>query len=47
MKQIIESINQVVTSRQKLVRSGGPVIRGNKVGRVGGESEREEKCARW
>ena len=31
MKQIIESINQVVTSRQKLVRSGGPVIRGNDV----------------
>ena len=46
MKQIIESINQVVTSRQKLVRSGGPVIRGNNVGRVG-RIAGEEKCARW
>ena len=34
MKQIIERINQVVTMSSKLVRSGGPVIRGNIVGRI-------------
>jgi len=35
MKQIIELINQVVTMSSMLVRSGGPVIRGNIVGMIG------------
>ena len=34
MKQIIELINQVVTMSSMLVRSGGPVIRGNIVSRI-------------
>ena len=34
MKQIIELINQVVTISSMLERSGGPIIRGNIVGRI-------------
>ena len=43
MKQIIERINQVVTMSSKLVRSGGPVIRGNIVGRI----RRMERGGMW
>jgi len=46
MKQIIERINQVVTMSSMLVRSGGPVIRGNMVGRIWRVAREEERGRR-